>query len=72
MAACMAGAEYRQGGALAFTNGSKLSTRINLIRLRSADGKVHQTPAGTAGPLELCTERGFSEITNATDFKGRW
>jgi hypothetical protein len=27
---------------------------------------VHHTPAGTVGPLE----RGFSEITNATDFKG--
>ena len=31
-----------------------------------ADRKVHQTPADTAGPLE----RGFSEITNATDFRG--
>ncbi len=38
-----------------------------LVRLRSADRKVHQTPAGTVGPLE----RGFSEITNAADFKGR-
>ena len=27
---------------------------------------MHHTPAGTVGPLE----RGFSEITNATDFKG--
>ena len=38
-----------------------------LKRLRLADRKVHHTPAGTVGPLE----RGFSEITNATDFKGR-
>ena len=37
-----------------------------LKRLRLADRRVHQTPAGTVGPLE----RGFSEITNATDFKG--
>ena len=37
-----------------------------LNRLRKLDRKVHHTPAGTVGPLE----RGFSEITNATDFKG--
>ena len=37
-----------------------------LSRPRSADRKVHRTPAGTDGPLE----RGFNEITNATDFKG--
>jgi hypothetical protein len=37
-----------------------------LTRLRKLDRKVHHTPAGTVGPLE----RGFSEITNATDFKG--
>ena len=29
---------------------------------------MNQTPAGTVGPL--ASERGFSEITNATDFKG--
>ena len=37
-----------------------------LNRLRKLDRKVNQTPAGTVGPLE----RGFSEITNASDFKG--
>jgi hypothetical protein len=37
-----------------------------LARLRSIDRNVHQTPAGTVGPLET----GFSIITNATDFKG--
>ena len=30
---------------------------------------MHQTPPGTVGPLERGL-RGFSEITNATDFKG--
>ena len=37
-----------------------------LNRLRKLDRKVNQTPAGTVGPLE----RGFSEITNASDFEG--
>ena len=37
-----------------------------LNRLRKLDRKVNQTPAGKVGPLE----RGFSEITNASDFKG--
>jgi hypothetical protein len=43
----------------------------DLSRLRLADRKVHQTPAGSVGPLA----RGFKfqvgdiMITNATDFK---
>ena len=37
-----------------------------LKRPRKVDRKVHHTPAGTVGPLE----RGFSEITKASDFKG--
>jgi hypothetical protein len=37
-----------------------------LTRLRSKDSELLHTPDGTVGPLE----RGFTSVTNPTDFKG--
>jgi hypothetical protein len=60
--------EYRQGDLCAGVHEREQSLYPGyLARLRSADRSMHQTPAGTVGPLE----RGFSEIsTNASDSKG--
>jgi hypothetical protein len=42
------------------TLSAQAAAHARVIRLRLADRKVLQTPAGTVGPLE----RGFSEIVN--------